>query len=809
MHGWFHDLRCAARLLGRSPGFSLTVALVLALGIGANVTVFSFVDSVLLRPLSFKHQDRLVMIWQSSPKAGMGLAPMPRAVFHEWKLRSQFFEEMGAIATGSFTTGNLVLNGRPEQVQIAEASTGLLPVLGISPIYGRNFLPEEDVPGGPAVILVSHRFWNRSLGGRPEVVGTTVRLDGASRTIVGILPTELDRLLSADVWRPARIRATSGGVTGSFARLRPSVPRRQAQAELDAIRAELVEARPELKDGSRALVLPLRLGVSQDMGTALWILLGAAGCLLLLACANVGNLLLARASSRQKDVAVRMALGAGRARIIRQLLVESVLLAGVGGALGWLAAAWGVSLLRPLAPSILPAFREVRMDERIALFAVAVSLLTGILFGLAPALRSSSGGLSQSLKEAAGRGSLTFGRRGGQMALLVAQISLAVVLTAGAGLMARSLANLFSVDPGFSVDRLLTMDLTLPSLQYKDRAARRLFVDKLLERVRAAPGVESAGVINYLPLFSGLALQLRFRGTPFYVAGSPAPKPGEEPLADSRTVSPGYFETMGIPVRSGRVFNEGDRTDTPAVVAINQTLAKRCFPGEDPVGKRLVVLSAFDPGIRQIVGVVGDVKLHGLDEPIGPAIYTPHTQYPITWVSLVVRTAAANPAIVSESVRRAVAEVNPEQAVSNVQTMEQRRDASAIRYHLTAFLIASFAGMALLLAILGVYGLTSYVISLRIREFGLRMALGAGRSDLFRMVVSGGIFVTAAGVAIGLVGALGLTRLMRSLLFGVSATDATVFGLVALLLIAATAVACYLPARRAANVDPAVALRHE
>ncbi len=803
------DIRFAFRVLFKNPGFTAVAVLALALGIGPNSAIFSIVSAVLLRPLPVTNPDRVVSLWESNAKLGLPQVPASAANYLDWKAQSRSFDLMGtAFALPEFGV-NVMAGREPERVPAGKASTEFFGAIGVAPIAGRAFLPEEDRPGGSGAVMVSYGFWQRKLRGDRTAVGRPLTVDGVPRTLVGILPANFDMFGRIDVWTPmAMDPATTERANrswGVFARLRPGVTAQQAQAEMSGIASRLSRQYPATNENWGLRVVPLHQLVSGLVTTPLMMLLGSVGLLLLLACANVANLLLAKATSRQREIAVRTALGAGRFRIVRQLLTESVILAVAGGIVGLILARWSIGALRGFIPDVFALMQHMSIDSRVLVFTSVVALATGLIFGAIPAIRTSKTDLNATLK-ATGRTLAGGGVQKLRSVLVVAELVIALVLSVAAGLMARSFMRLMSVNPGLRTENVLTMQLSLPDARYPNDDKRALFIKNVVEGVEKIPGVESAGGIEFLP-FRNSFLNSRMSVWPYVVEGKPAPRQGQEPLADFRVITPGFFAAMGIPFHQGRRFNDHDTLGGPGVVIVNEALARLQWPGESAIGKRLSLPPMKGPA-REVVGVVADVKLYGLDWNVEPAIFVPHAQKPGAVMSLVVHSSLDRGALTA-AIRRQVEALDAEQPIADVKTMDAVISDSTMLRRLAMGLIGAFALLALVLASVGIYGLTAYSVSQRTHEIGLRMALGARGIDLLRQIVGQGALIGAIGVALGTVGAFGVARLLSSFLFGISSTDPLVLaGIPALLLLICIA-ASYIPARRAAKVDPMEALRYD
>jgi putative ABC transport system permease protein len=822
------DIRYGIRMLRKNAGFTAVALVALALGIGANTAIFSVVNAVLLRPLPFADQERLMLIWASKPQRDFAQLPLSLPNFNDVKGQSQAFDGIAAWALGRF---NLSGDGEPEQVQYAVVSADFFPVLGARPALGRDFLPSENQPSDSRAVIISHGLWQRRFAGEQSVIGRSVTLDGQSYEVAGVLPQDF-RFVSfpkeTDVWLPFgldpfqdRKYARGANSLGVIARLRGDATVESAQAEMSTIAGRLEEQFPRFNRGLKLNIVPLREQVIKRFKTGLLVLLGAVGLVLLIACANVANLLLARAKSRQKEIAIRTALGASRFRIIRQMLTESLLLALSGGALGLLIAVWGVELLASVpynTPDLFTPYnianQQIGLDGRVLVFTLALSALTGVVFGLAPAIQVSNSNLNESLKDAGTKSGA--GRRNRARGLLVvSEVALSVMLLVGAGLLIKSFARLNEVDPGFRAENVLTANVKLPQSKYRENRQVATFYKQLLDRASLLPAVESAGAVEYLPM-SGID-----SSTGFFIDGRPEPAPTERPQTHYRAVSSDYFRSMGMVIREGRAFRESDDTEAPRVALVNETMARRYWPDENPIGKRVALdLEAmrFYPdrapdmdipsAMREIVGVVADVKHSRLEGEAVPEMYIPYLQRPTRDMTVVLRT-NADPAGLIPALRDVAAAIDKDQAIADINTMSNLLTASIAQPRFNMLLLAIFAALALLLAAVGVYGVVSYSVTERTREIGIRMALGAGARDVLGLVMKEGLMLSMIGVAAGLAAALAMTRVLSSLLFDVSATDPIVFAGISLILMGVALGASFVPARRATKVDPMVALRHE
>jgi putative ABC transport system permease protein len=806
------DLRFGLRLMLKKPLFTTVAILTLALGIGANTAIFSVVNAVLLRPLPYKHAERLVWIWGTNPQNDIEHEVASLPDYYDWKTQNQSFEEMGAYGSARVT---LTSNGEPERFDAAYVTDGFFEVLGAQAETGRTFTPDEDKPGNENVVVISHALWQRRFGADPNIIGKALIINGEPCPLVGVMPADFNHpkpgaSRSVEMWLPLGVDYVKAGRRGDYlnviARLKPDVSVEQSSAELKMIAAQLEQQYPASNTGWSTLVIPLHERFVGDVRPVLIVLLGAVCFLLLIACVNMANLLLARAAARQKELTIRAALGARRWRIIRQLLTESVLLAVVGGALGLLLAVWGIQALVALGPSNIPRLSEVSLDGRVLASTFGVSLVTGVLFGLFPALQAANPNLNETLKEG-GRGTTEGGRSGrARRVLVVAEVALALVPLVGAGLMVKSFMRLQDVNPGFNPERVMAVEVYLPGTTYKEGPQATAFYRELLTKVQNLPGVEAAGAIDALPLAGGGNLFA------FYVEGQTLQPTDKTPDAEYRVVTPEYFQTMNIPLLRGRYLSEQDGPNTPNAFVINDTIARRYFAGEDPIGKRMNLGNADNPNWYTVVGIVQDTRQRSLGADPYPQMYAVNTQVSRRSMTLVVRT-AGNPDAMIPTIRSTITAMDNALALNNARTMAQVMAQSIARPRFNMLLMSLFAVTALLLAAVGIYGVMAYSVTQRTHEIGVRMALGASSSDVLKMVVGQGMGLTLAGVCIGLVGAFVITRLVSSLLSGllfqVGTNDPWTFAGIALLLALVALLACLIPARRATKVDPMAALRYE
>lgn len=817
MDSLLQDIRYGVRKLIKDRSFTAVAVFTLSLGIGANSAIFSVVNSVVLRPLPYKDSDRLVTIYSSLRQPGLEKIVVSAPELADFRELNHSFDQVAAY---DFQGVNVTGDDEPERIRAALLSPNVLSLLGVNPLVGRWFAPDEDQPGQSQVAVLSYSIWQRRFAGEPNMIGKALAIDGKSFEVIGVMPADF-RFPDPDteLYLPLTISPdllTENNRGSHFlnviARLRPGISIDRAQADMSAIGEKIsIEHSSTYRSGYGATVIAMRDDIVGEVRPTLLILLGAVGFVLLIACANVANLLLARGVSRQKEVAVRTALGATRLRLIRQFLTESTILAIIAGGLGLLLALWGVEFLVSLSPASIPRLNEISLDARVVAVTAGVSLLTGLLFGLAPAMQFSKPDLNETLKDV-GRSS-TDGRQRQRLrgVLIISELALSVVLLIGAGLMIRSFIQVQGADPGFNPENLLTMRLSLPRSKYPDFNRQIQFFQDLLERIHAQPGVQSTAIINVLPL-SGSSADRSFK-----IEGR-NPIQGESgPDEELRFVSSGYFSTMGILLLRGRDFTQRDNSESTRVVIVNQALADRYWPGEDAIGKRIAYsgLGEGKPNWCEIIGVVRNVKHAGPDIPAKPEVYLPFLQPLFSTATssigpmYLVTRSAAQPESLTGSIRGVISSVDRNQPVSNVRTMTERLSAALAQRRFNMLLLGIFAGVALLLASIGIYGVMSFAVTQRTRELGIRMALGASASDLLRLVLGQGLALTLIGVTGGLGASFVLTSLINSLLYEVSATDALTFVVVSVILIIVSAGACFVPAVRAMRVDPMMALRHE
>ena len=809
MNTLIHDLRYSWRLLLKNPGFTTVAVVALALGIGANSGIFSVVNALLLRPLPFKDPDQLVQVWEANIKRGQNTMTVAYPNFADWRDQNHVFEQVVAYSDRTF---DLTATAEPERIQGAIVSPSFFPMLRIEPMLGRVLLPEEDQPNKVFSVVMSERLWQHRFNSDPHIIGQAIVLNNESFTVVGVIPnvTDLSGMPNdTELWIPIShsrgFNNRRGHYLSVMARLKPGVTREQAQANMDAIASGLATQYPDSNTDHGVRLVPLQEQIVGDFRLALLVLLGAVAFVLLIASANVANMLLARAASRQKEIAIRTALGAGRFRLIRQLLTESLLLSALGGAAGLLLALWGVHLLVAFGPADLPRAKEVAIDGRVFGFTLAVSLMTGIIFGLAPALQASRPNLNETLKESGRSATGSAGHRRMRSLLVVSEIALSLVLLVGAGLLMRSFLKLQAVNPGFNPQNVLTMQISLRGPNYQKEAPVIAFYDQLLDQIKALPGVQSVATRSHLPI----ALDEDYANLSFNIEGQ-LYEPANRPIAFYNAVSPDYFRTLEIPVLKGRSFDEHDMSKTQNVIIINETLSRRYFHGEDPIGQRMTLndKNPKEEDWATIVGIVKDTKPRALDgEPVAE-MYVPFAQQPDSSMVLMIR-ATNKPESLVAAVRREVQTLDKNQLVHSIKTFERVMSEAVATPRFRTFLLGVLAVVALILAMVGIYGVMSYSVAQRTHEIGIRIALGARGSDVLKLVIGHGMALVLGGIAIGLAASFALTRVMSKLLFGVGATDPMTFVVIALLLTGVALLASYLPARRASKVDPVIALRYE
>jgi predicted permease len=815
MRNLFSDLQLGFRILLRNPGFTVTAILLLALGIGANTAIFSVVNAVLLRPLPYQDSSRIMQIWHVPPAKsfpGMTLFSVSPANYLDWRSMNHSFEDMAAFGGARFNVGG---KERPEAIQAAPVAPGFFSILRVQPILGRGFTPDDDRPGQGHVVVLGNALWRERHGADPAVIGQKIVLDGEPYTILGVMPPNFKYPSWAQLWTPLAWTDEKRAVRGNhnylvIGRLKPGVDIRAAQAELSAISARLEQLYPEDDKGWGAKILTLREQTVGDVRPALLVLLGAVGFVLLIACANVANLVLGKTLARKKEIAIRSALGATRGRILRLVLTETLLLSLAGGALGLFLARFGTTLIVKFLADRLPRFAEITLNAPVLAFTAFLALFAGALAGLLPALRFTKTDVNEALKQGQSRGSSDAGGSRTRGLLVVSEVALSLVLLIGAGLMVRTLWQLSNVNPGFDPNGLLTMTVSIPANKFPTPAAYISFFERVLQQVRATPGVESAGVIDDLPMGDGGSHQ------PVAIEGQPVVPMADQPEVDVRLISPGYLRSMRVPLLSGRDLADGDVAGRNSAVIISESMAKRFWPNENPLGKHLT-LTFFPSAPREVVGVVGDVKLDSLDEtrPVATVywplnqVFAPHSE---AWqsfpMSLAVRT-STDPLSTVTAVTSAVHEVDPETPVTEVLSMNELISNSLSPQRSNMLLLAAFAGLALVLTAVGIYSVLSYAVRRRVREIGIRMALGASHSDVLKMVLTDGLKPILLGVGMGYAVALALGRVVSSLIFGVRPTDPLTFATVAALLVAVGVLATIVPAYRATRVEPVRILRDE
>ena len=817
----WQDIRYGARMLLKNPGVTIIVIIALALGIGANTAIFSVVNAVLLRPLPYDESDRLVFLNEKSPVLDEMSISYPN--FIDWRNHNQSFEKIGVYNRASY---NLTGAGEAERIVTGQVSADLFSVLRVNALHGRVFTNDEDKPGGPPVVVLSYPLWQRRFGGQTSILNQPITLNNKSYTVIGIMPESYLYPSRVEMWVPVgqlsdqpswQSRGNHPGLYG-VARLKPGVTFEQAEADMNNVAANLEKQYPDSNTATRVRMRPLMEIFVSDVRRALWVIFGAVGFVLFIACANIANLLLARATSRKKEMAIRTAVGASRWRIARQLLTESIVLSLIGGGIGLVLARWGVDLILYVSPNAIPRSREIGLDWTVLAFTVGVSFLTGILFGLIPAIQAGDVDVHETLKET-GRG--TSGRQWLRSSLVVVEVATTLVLLIGAGLMIRSFYLLQKVNPGFSHEHLTSFSVSLPQKKYATEEQQASFYNRLLENIRALPGVESTAAASGLPLGNN-GWQ-----TSFVVDGQPIPPREQIPLMEACLVTPDYFKAMNIPVLRGRVFTDRDDRSHLAgrdlsklnenqraiaglnSIVIDEEFAKRYWPNEDPVGKRVRLGTENDAPKLEVLGVVGRVKMESLNQNSDRVQgYFPFNQTPDNGMTVLIK-GASDPNQLISSVRGAIREIDPDQPIYSIRTMNEIRAESVAGERLNLTLLSLFAGIALVLAIVGIYGVMSYSVTQRTHEIGIRMAIGARPRDVFKMVLGQGMKLALLGVVIGLGSAFALTRLMETMLFGVEPTDKLTFAAISIMLITVALLACYLPGRRATKVEPTISLRYE
>jgi len=801
------DLRFAFRLLRKSPGFTFIAVLTLALGIGANTAIFTVFDALLLKPLPFPKPEQLVRLYNTVPQ--LDKAPISPAKFLDWQQQNRVFQEIAAYVGKDFT----VLGGNaPERLFGTRVSADFFKLLGVQPSLGRTFRGEEDEYGRNQVVILSNQIWQKRFGGRHDIIGQSLTLNDKSFTVVGVMPANFTypfpevQLWTPMAFSPAERVVRDTNFLSAIGRLKDGVGLEEARTQMDLVARQIAEQHPEANTGDALKLVSLMEATVGEVRPLLYVLSGAVGLVLLICCANVANLLLARGAQRQKELAIRSAIGANRTQIIRLLLVESLLLAVIGGSLGCLIAFWGIDLLVALKPDDLPRLDQIGIDWPVLLFTAGISLTTGLLFGLAPALQSAHPPLNQMLKEGDRTGTSGPARHRIRDLLVIGEVALSLVLLVAAGLLIRSFVRLLEVDPGFRSDHVLTVSIPLPASRYPEAAQQAAFFQRLVERVRELPGVRAAGAVTDVPLFGGSS-------TGFDVEGRPLSAPNERPMTDFRSATPDYFRVMGMTLVAGRDFNTHDKADAPPVAVINETLARRYFGKENPIGKRIGLSRPID--WREIVGVVHDVRNYGLASDVKPECYLPYLQNgpdylagSASWMIMVLRT-ESDPLGFAGAIKATLQQIDKDQPIANAKPMTAYLAQSLAQRRFNMLLLAVFAGLALLLSAIGIYGVISYSVAQRQREIGIRMALGARPDHVLALIVRQGMRPAFLGLVAGTFVAVGLTRFMRSLLFQVSAIDPLVFLGVAFLLAVVAVAACFLPARRAAHLDPVATLRSE
>jgi predicted permease len=808
---FLQDARYALRMLQKSPGFTAVAVLTLALGIGANTAIFSVVYAVLLKPLPYANPNQLVSAFQANTQEGIPETGTSYPNFEEWRAQNHVFSE---LATIDFHQLTLTGRGEPSEVDTCVVTPEHFALLDVKPLQGRVFFPEDGKRGAPPVVIVSENLWRGTLGADPKILGSSINLDKRSFTVIGIMPASFRSPFinsKPEVWIPlvqdplfgSWMARRGGHWLAVFGRLKPGVSIAQAQAEMDAISERLASEFPAENKGWTVRLVPMQKEIVGDVRTALLVLLGAVGLVLLIACANIANLLLTRATSRSKEIAVRTALGAGRIRIIRQLLSETVVLGLLGGVIGIALAYWGVRALSSLLPDNLPRVNAIRVDNFVLIFALVLSAIASVAFGLVPALFASKSDIQSSLREGSGRSGEGGNRRRARSCLAAAEIALAMVLLVAAGLLLRSFSKLTSVSPGFEPQHIVKAEISLPQFQYSKPQQWTAFSDQLLAHLQTQPGLQDSAIAIPVPITDG------YINLGFEIVGVPPASQSDSRLANYVSVSPEYFRVMQIPLLSGRLFDQQDITSAPAVTLISKALAQRYFPNQDPIGKHLNF--GFPPNgdvSREIIGIVGDVRDTSLGDAPGPMMYVPFAQAPFWGANLVVKSTLST-SVVAAAIRQEVQKIDKDLPVTDVGKLPDLLDASVSQQRFRTFLLGLFAVMALILAATGIFGVISYSVTCRTNEIGIRVALGASRSAILRMILRETLLLTSAGLLIGIPCALIASHLIGHMLFGISANDPITLAAVAFTLVAVTTLAGFIPARRAMQVDPMVALRHE
>jgi putative ABC transport system permease protein len=811
MDSVLQDLRYAVRMCARTPAFTGVAVLALAIGIGANTAIFTIVNAVLIERLPFRDPNRLVVVWEESVRRPGRRNVVSPANYLQWQQRNDVFEQMASFYEWR---ANLTGEASPEEIAAQDVTPNFFSTLGVSPILGRSFLPDEGPDGRNRVVILSYGLWQRRFGSDPGVIGRTIQLNTRAFTIIGVMPPDVRLLLKAgslvgkmpEMWTPFAYSEASRQPRGRYAlaiaRLKPGVTLSQAQAQMTTIAASLATEWREFDTGWGVRLVPIHDELGGELRRPLLVLMGAVAFVLLIACANVANLLLARGAAREREIAVRLALGAPRSRLMRQLLTESLVLGITGGVAGLVVARWGLAFLLAISPVDLTGLGHISLSYPVLAFTAAIAILTAVVCGFAPAFEGSRVAVQESLKDGARQVGSGARNRHLRYGLVVSEIALAVVLLSGAGLLMRTFASMRSIDPGFESRNVLTVRVSLPLAKYKEDAQRTRFFQQAIERVGELPGVQAAGAISFLP-FAGPGA-----GTGFTIVGQPPPAAGQMPVIDVRVCDNGFFSTMHVPLLRGRFFTDREMREPSHVVIVNETLVREHFPNEDPLGKQLVIEMSDNPPPTTIVGVVGDLRYVDLVTRPRAMSYWPHPELTYSGMTLTIRT-AGDPLAVAPAVEGAIHGIDKDQPVADVRTMDQWIAKSLGQARFNALLLGVFAAVALLLASLGIYGVMSYAVSQRTSEIGVRLALGADERAILRLIVGNGVALTAAGLAIGVVIAFALSRTMSSLLYETSGSDPVTFGGVVVTLGAVAVLASYLPARRASHITPTEALRYQ